>query len=89
MYYSKRESAAMMLNIMRNFSFEIDDKRIAVVTKSVRDIMINNLGVSDASIKYYLLDMIDRGIIRKGGMCEYIIPHDGYTSLVEEEAAQV
>ena len=89
MYYSKRESAAIMLKIMRNFSFEIDGMRIAAVTKSVRDIMIRNLGVSDDSIKHYLVSMADDGLIRKGGMCEYIIPHEGFSSLAEEEAAQV
>lgn len=88
MYYNKKERSERMLNIMRTFSFEIDGTRIAAVTKTIRDIMMNNLGISEASIKHYLVEMAEDGIIRKGNVCEYVIPHDEYASLAEEEAAQ-
>lgn len=88
MYYSKRERYGLMLNIMKAFSFDIDGTRVAVVTKSVRDIMTGNLGVSDASVNHYLAEMSDDGVIRKKCMCEYIIPHEGFSSLAEEEDAR-
>lgn len=88
MYYSKRERYELMLRIMRAFSFEIGGVRIAAVTKSVREVMTDNLGVSDSSIQHYLVEMVDDGVIRKGYSCEYIVPHDGFSSMAEEDGAR-
>lgn len=73
-YYKKTERENLMLNLMRRYSTQMEEGTVAIITPTVVSIIAENMGLAVSSVKHYLSDMCQDGVIVRLRLHEYLLP---------------